>query len=63
MTRILMIAGLIAITLNLLSCAVQTREKANGLSKGMEEQLTNSVESFKSSPIYTDLTEEIIDTT
>lgn len=63
MTKILMIAGLIAITLNLLSCSVQTREKDNGLSKEMEEQLTNSVESFKSWPIYTELTEEIIDTT
>lgn len=55
--------GIITTILNLFGCSGQTSKNERGLSKEMEEQLANSVEAFKNRPIYTELTEQIIDTT
>ncbi len=63
MTRTLKIMGLITTILNLFGCSGQTKKNDSGLSKEMEEQLSNSVEAFKNRPIYKELTEQIIDTT
>lgn len=54
---------IITTILNLFGCSGQTKRTESGLSKEMEEQLTNSVEAFKNRPIYKELTEQIIDTT
>ena len=63
MTRTLIIMGIITIILNLFGCSGQTKKNDSGLSKEMEEQLSNSVEAFKNRPIHKELTKQIIDTT
>ena len=55
--------GIITTILNLFGCSGQSRKNDSGLSKEMVEKLANSVETFKNRPIYTELTEQIIDTT
>jgi hypothetical protein len=55
--------GIITTILNLFGCSGQTKKSDSGLSKEMEEQLSNSVEAFKNRPIHKELTEQIIDTT
>lgn len=54
--------GLISIILNFFGCSGKTNKNKSGLSKEMEEQLNQSIEAFKNRPIYTELTEQIIDT-
>ena len=55
--------GLIASIIDLFGCSGKTNKNDGKLSKDMEEQITNSVETFKNRPIYKELTEQIIDTT
>ncbi|MCS3556938.1 MULTISPECIES: DUF4375 domain-containing protein [unclassified Sphingobacterium] len=55
--------GLITVILNLFGCTGQTNKNVSGLTKEIEEQLTQSVEAFKNRPIHKELTEQIIDTT
>jgi hypothetical protein len=55
--------GILTTFLNLFGCSGQNKKTENGLSKEMEQQITNSVEAFKNRPIYKELTEQIIDTT
>jgi hypothetical protein len=63
MARTLIIMGITTTILNLFGCSEQTKKNESGLSKEIEEQLTNSVETFKNRTIYKELTEQIIDTT
>jgi len=53
--------GLIATILNLFGCSRQTNDNNSGLTKEVEEQLSQSIEAFKNRPIHKELTEQIID--
>ncbi|MFD2903804.1 DMP19 family protein [Sphingobacterium anhuiense] len=55
--------GLLTVILNLFGCSGQINKNENGLTKEIEEQLTQSVEAFQNRPIHKELTEQIIDTT
>lgn len=55
--------GILSSILNLLGCSAQPKKDSGELSKETKEQLAKSVEAFKNRPIYTQLTEQIIDTT
>jgi hypothetical protein len=63
MNREIIITGFIMAILNLFGCSGQTKKDEGKLSKGMEEQIANSIEAFKNRPIHKELTEQIIDTT
>lgn len=49
--------------LNLFGCSGQTKKDDDKLSREMEEQIANSIDSFKNRPVHKELTEQIIDTT
>ena len=53
--------GLTATILSLFGCSEQKKQDDGRLSKEIEEQLTNSVETFANRPIHKVLTENIID--
>lgn len=55
--------GILSSILNLLGCSGQPIKDTGELSKETKEQLAKSIEAFKNRPIYTQLTEQIIDTT
>ena len=55
--------GILSALLSLLGCSGQPKKDTGELSKETKEQLAKSVEAFRNRPIYTQLTEQIIDTT
>lgn len=55
--------GILSAILNLLGCSGQPKKDTGELSKETMEQLAKSVETFQNRPIYTELTDQIIDTT
>lgn len=63
MKRTLLIMGIIITLLNLFGCSGQTKKDNGKLPENIDEQLSESIESFKNRPIYTKLTEQIINTT
>ncbi|TYP87014.1 uncharacterized protein DUF4375 [Sphingobacterium allocomposti] len=63
MVRRIIIMGLIATILNLFACSRRTNDNNSGLSKEVEERLSQSIEAFKNRPIHKELTEQIIDST
>jgi hypothetical protein len=61
MKRILVTIGIISTIFGLLGCLGNIKNDNGKLSKETEEQLIQSVESFKNRPIYKELTEQTID--
>ncbi|MBK7709860.1 MAG: DMP19 family protein [Bacteroidales bacterium] len=55
--------GILTGILSLFCCSGQTKKADAGLSNLTKEQLAQSIDAFKNRPIYTELTEQIIDIT
>jgi len=55
--------GIVSTILNLFGCSGQTKKNDGKLFKEMDEQIAQSIETFKNRPIFKELTEHNIDTT